>query len=65
MRPKNLIALGLVLAALVVLSMFARPAIGEDNFIRLSDELFLYSGDVINLIANDGTYVKRYYQLKF
>lgn len=64
MRRKNTILLGIFLAAVVFLSMVATPAIGEDNFIKLSDELSIYSGDVINLIADNGTYVKRYYRLK-
>ena len=32
--------------------------------IKLSDDLALYSGDLIRLRANDGTYVKRYSSLK-
>jgi hypothetical protein len=56
--------LGSIIAGLLLLLICVGPATAEDNFIRISNGLHLYSGDNIHLIANDGSYVKRFYQIK-
>jgi hypothetical protein len=64
MSRKIVDVLGIFIAVLVVCSIFASPAIGQNHSVRLSENLSLYHRDVITLKANDGTFVKRFYSLK-